>query len=319
MELHFLNYHHKGDIHYSKEFMKDLYNIINPSKCYLHHVNSPRLINDLPFIQSANPILRKHTTIPPDPTLINKNGVSVNGFIKFNGMENPYNYLYQNAIEGDHVYIVTWLSFYWFGSNPTSSDKGCSLYSNYEAYKTVYDELGISEYLLPLEYYIPQINFSHVEKACIDKFCSDHPNKKVFLSNGDVLSGQSYNFDFTPSLARLADEFPNITFIVSHKTPINRPNIHYTNDIININECDLNEIGYLSTYCNICIGRGSGPFCFSHIKENFDDTKKTMISFAYGKYDAFWYLPEGGCKQVWSNQFDDETVYNTIKREIILL
>jgi hypothetical protein len=318
MKLHFINYCHNGDIHYSKRFMMDLYNIINPTECFLHHVKSPRLISDMPYIKSEPPVLIENLKFKSNPPL-NSEGVSPSEFIRKAGICPEDNIFCDNAIHDEDIYIVTWLAYYWFGDTPVSSEKDCSIYSNYEAYKVVYDQLGIIDQLKPIEYYVPAINFDYVEKTNIDNFCIEHPHHKILVCNGEVLSGQCTNFSFTPILFDLAAEFPDIIFITTKKISLSIPNVYCTDDIINITGCDLNEIGYLSTKCCIIVGRGSGPFGFAHISENFNDKKKTMIGFSNNSYNAFWYFPEQGCKQIWSDNYEEKHVYNTIKNEVSLL
>jgi hypothetical protein len=48
-------------------------------------------------------------------------------------------------------------------------------------------------------------------------------------------------------------------------------------DIIQQEGCDLNEISYLSTFCNMIIGRGSGPQTFSITKRNLNDPDKIFV------------------------------------------
>jgi len=298
MNLHFINYHHNGDIHYSKRFMLDLYNIIQPENCYLHHNNSPRLISDMPFIKNSPPILASE--IPSlklvPPSLLH--GPTV----------------YQNFTMGDDIYIVTWLAYFYYIENPIPSDKHSSIYSNYLGFTRVYEELGIKSELKELEYYIPQVNYDYFEKSNIDNFYMRDSNKKVFISNGKTLSGQVPNFSFDPIVQNLANDFPNTTFIVSHPTTVTNSNVITTSNIIKIGGCDLNEISYLSLRCDVLVGRASGPICYAHVKENYFDKNKVMIGICDKEYEAFWYMPTNGCKLDWTDNYTPENVYGIIKK-----
>jgi hypothetical protein len=46
------------------------------------------------------------------------------------------------------------------------------------------------------------------------------------------------------------------------------------------NGSDLNEISYLSTKCNVIIGRASGPFTFAINRQNIEDPNKILLSFS---------------------------------------
>ncbi len=61
----------------------------------------------------------------------------------------------------------------------------------------------------------------------------------------------------------------------------------YTNNIIRM-DSDLNEIGYLAKFCNIIVGRPSGPYCFSMHKETFVKNK-TFITISDNIYDKFYF------------------------------
>ena len=50
----------------------------------------------------------------------------------------------------------------------------------------------------------------------------------------------------------------------------------------------MNEISYLSTFCDLIIGRNSGPFCFASNKENINSINKTFYAFNDRKTDCFY-------------------------------
>ena len=134
------------------------------------------------------------------------------------------------------------------------------------------------------------------------------------VSNGEVLSGQSENFDFTPIIKYLSEKFPNVEFILTHKSNVSQKNVHYTSDIIQIPECDLNEISYLSLKCDVTIGRASGPIGFTHVKENFNNKKMLMIGISNIESESFWYIPTNGCKCLWTNNYNLEFLQKFIEK-----
>ena len=318
MRLHFINYSHSGgDVHCSLEYMKDLYSLIEPSECFLHHFTNPRFIIDVPFIKSSPPLLIKDTPFQFNPPR-NKEGRSPCDFINFPGMRHGNEYLYQNASTDDAIYIVTWLAYYWFGPNPTELFGHCCFEAYQHAFKTVYDELGILDHYKPLQYYITSRDYNYIDRTNIDAFHETTKYKKVLVSNGDVLSGQSSNFDFTPILDKLARKHPNVIFIFTKKCSLDLPNIRFTSDIIGLPTNDLIEISYLSLKCNMIIGRSSGPSSFTMVKENYTDKNKTFIAICERRLEGLVYeVPTGeGCKQVWTNNYDLDHIYNLIDQEI---
>ena len=283
MRLHFLNYHHNGDILFSKEFMKDLRNIIQPEECFVHHRLHPNLLKDMPFLIQQPPLSFE-----------------------------------ENVSQENDVYIVTWIGYY-FIQKMVAVTYGCSLYSLYDAFKIVYEELGLTEYLKPIEHYIPKIDYTFVEKSNIDLFYNTHPNRKVLISNGPVKSGQAINFDFSSIIEKLSDSNPNIDFIVTHRYPTTKTNVYFTENIIQVDSCDLNEISYLSLRCDIIVGRASGPSTFTNVPEIIFNPLKTVVGFSNTEAESFCFMPKtGGCKRVWYPNFDVEFVTETIQKEIKL-
>lgn len=177
-------------------------------------------------------------------------------------------------------------------------------------YIKIYDLLNIK--IEKIEYYIPTIDWNKVNTKGVDDFVNKRINKKVLISNGIILSGQCPTFDINSIIKRLSNEYKNIDFIITDDK-IKNDNIFYCGDIIKQSESDLNEISYLSKFCDIIVGRASGPFAFCHIKDNFEDKNKKFIGFTNNKYDSIWY-EEVNCVQIWSDNYNN--VYETIKNEI---
>ena len=86
---------------------------------------------------------------------------------------------------------------------------------------------------------------------------------------------------------KLSEKYPNVLFFLTMKTNINKENVAYTSDIIKL-DCDMNENSYLSTKCDIIVGRPSGSYCFTMVKENFIKNKQ-FITISDNIYDN-WYF-----------------------------
>jgi hypothetical protein len=120
----------------------------------------------------------------------------------------------------------------------------------------------------------------------------------------------------TNTILNLAKNNIDCTFVITHHFDNDCNNIIDVNQITKIKP-DLLQIGLVSTFCDIIVGRASGPHCFTHIKENLLDKQKTFISFTNNSNEGKWFL-ESACKQIWTNNFDENNLYKIINDEINL-
>jgi len=279
----FYNHYHNGDVHFSRQFVKDIMSKIDADKYSYAHGNHKDILKDIPL---------EHTILLP---IMEKNR--------------------QVTIIGDDVYINTWV-----GQIPDYLITECTLYTNYKIYTKIYEILNIK--LEDIEYYIPTIDFNKVEKNNIDNFINTN-NKKILFCNGLTNSGQAINFRFNPIINALSLKYSNITFILTslHEGRLNNSNILYTNDLIQLYP-DLNEIVYLSTYCDIIVGRSSGPSSFVQVRENLYNEQKIFIDFNNKYEHVIWYghmgeKPKNYCNFVWGGENPDENrILSVLYQEI---
>ena len=283
---------HNGDIHYSREFIKDIIKKI-PNVAFEYHCNvSVKLLKDISCL-------------------------SIKPFDLWNLYKNPFYYDSNNQI----FYINTWIGCDY--SSDETGRYGCCLKSNYFMYKKIFDILGIT--IENENYYIPDVKWDCYDIFKIDEFFKFKNYKNYCLiSNGNVLSGQADNCNLNDIIKILATKFENTGFILTDiSNKLNYPNIYYTNDIIDTPGNDLNEIGYMSTKCDIIIGRASGPYCFAHNKNTLYDNTKTFIVFSNSRNEGIWAdieETENNCsKQIWSNNFDLDIMRDIIDQEITKL
>ena len=138
----------------------------------------------------------------------------------------------------------------------------------------------------------------------------------MIVANGDSLSYQSGNFDFNYVIDKLADDFPHIDFLLTDNSKrVEKENVLYTSDVINCEGGDLNEISYLSTFCDTIIGKASGPYTFTIVKKNLNDIGKTYIFLCNALHDGLFYY-NNICNKIWINNYDNEYIYTTIKRHL---
>ena len=275
MNIIFYNYFHNGDIHYTRQFIKDIISKTNFDNYFFAHVNKTGLLKDIKIEEMDFNLLGDHNVL--------------------NGLDNFTN-------ENGDICINTWIGRF--------ARYGINIDSNYRLYEEVYKFLNIS--INEKNTYIQTINFDFINKDKINSFFINK-NKRILFCNGKICSGQSTTESFDPIIIRLSETFPNFDFILTDDiNRLNKSNIFYTNDIIKMDNNDLNEISYLSTFCDVIIGKESGPFAFCTIKDNLMNENKTFINFC-DRNDWVWF-PYGNCKYKWSNNYN--SMYDIIKKNI---
>jgi len=287
--IYFYNTFHNGDVHYSRTFVRDIMTKIGnlDYRNYLGgYISGSDYVNDYCYLHNNNPqILKDFPTLKHD-----------NSFSQFDNWQlvskYPISYYDQIIYNNDNLYINTWVGQQnWItrnGVDRNRNDRYCSLYSHYELYEDIFYKLGIP--IEKIDYYLPVIDFNLIEKDNIDNFISkSNFDLKILIVNNFPLT-MRIQIDMNHVADYLSDKYPNILFILTKKSEIIKDNIAYTNDIIKL-DCDLNEISYLSTFCDIIVGRPSGPFTFCVIKDNFIKNK-TFITISDNTYDRFYFESE---------------------------
>ena len=279
-KLIFYNNQNNGDIHFTREFVKDIIKKTSYDEYYFLHLRSPKLLMDVPNL--------KHDIIN------------------------------SNCLRESHYHIInneTYINTHLFGLYPGSElTKSVNIDVFYDYFQTIYHKLKI-----PMEvkkFYVPTIDYNAYEIAGVNEYIQNNKSfNKIIISNGDVFSSQSMPIDFKTLIEKLATEFTDTHFILTDKKDvIELPNVLYTADIIK-SIWDLNEISYLSTFCSIIIGRASGPYSFMEVKQNLNNEDKTFIFICNIFTDGMWH-EQNLCTKVWINNYDFDNVYETIHKEI---
>ena len=80
---------------------------------------------------------------------------------------------------------------------------------------------------------------------------------------------------------------------------------------------DLNEISYLSLFCDTIIGRASGPYVFTQVKENLYNPNKTFLAFTRFKNVTSLVLDlDIPAKRFWSPETEEDKVFEEIVKVI---
>lgn len=240
-KLTFFNYFHNGDIHAGREFVKDIMKKTNTDLSFYYHKLKPGILKDINIQELV---------------------------LEDNTIDNSHLY-YE---DDNNIYINTW-----FHVNFGHRRFQCTLEALYYNFTIIYDKLNIE--LEDISYYIPSIDYTKYNTGKIDEFFSESQYKKyIYVSNGEIESFQSDPTSLDDPIQLLSKIHKNCLFILSNDSIIKGENIIQSKDIIGSDgKGDLNENSYLTTKCDIIIGRESGPYFFSYVKENIITDKKQFI------------------------------------------
>jgi len=287
MKVIFYNHFHNGDLHYSRGFVNysasEILKQIPNAEFEYRHAQKPDTVSDIPNVKE---ISQPDNIGPPcdDPSQV---------FIHFTGNE---------------LYINTWICVegcrYWNGTCMRQEIiKWC------DAFKSMEEHLNISM-PPPTDWItcIPKINYEKYKIDNVDahmEATNGKYQKRFFVSNGPIYSNQAPDVDFDQIISNIANDNPQCLFYMTQKLgEINIPNVVYTEDIIKKDGCDLNENSYLSTFCDVLVGRTSGPSSFAGCYENLMDENKTMIVCSHREDEGCWYS-DLICQFKWMPSADD--------------
>lgn len=286
--LTFFNHFGNGDIFESREFVKEWTQKVDPSiyQFFYAHGKSPWIIKDMVNIKS---------------------------------MEMPENLQPTGAIyqlgNGQSYAINTWIGR---ESRFVLPGIGCVVEQLYKMHNEMMHHFGVRLEKDIIDY-IPKIDFTYYHTEGVHKFLERYYYaRKIYISNGNVQSMQANNFDFDPILKNVIEKYPNYVFLVTNRTNLKYDNLFYTGDVINSpNGFDLNECGYLSTFCDTIIGRNSGPHVFAQHYDNWMDETKATLSFTYTEVGATFVLEQPvKMKKYWSDATDVDGVTKKIMEVI---
>lgn len=264
----FYNFWHFGDIHVSRSLVKFIVNNIPAKEYQYHHYNGPKILQDIPKL--------------------NYQLLTFSEDFKWKGWWRENEILYCNT---------------WYNAYQQQEFKGCTIQTLFNIFKR-----GLKEtinYDLPENPidYLPEIDNSYYPF----KQPFDVLENIVLISNCDVLSGQSNNFDFNPIINYIANKFPSLKFVITNKNGngILLSNVYYFQDIVKVSGCDLNEISLFSKNIPIIVGRNSGPHTFCFTKENLMNKDKVFVCFSH---EEFGILGTAKATMVLSSNFDRDVV-----------
>tara|TARA_E500000331_G_C17235397_1_gene704541 strand:+ start:1074 stop:1955 length:882 start_codon:yes stop_codon:yes gene_type:complete len=285
--LVFYNHWQNGDIHVSREFIKFFVNSIQAKNyIYLNH-KSPELLKDIPQIQ------------------VKKDGLMY--------LDNDSPFMW-------NLHTRTLCLNTWYGVSPVFKDTAsCTIDTLYHLFNSHLNKIfNTSINPLKLNNFIPTVDYSYFQTEGIKKYLLSNKKKKVLVCNGAVVSKQAKNFSFNDIINSIANDYPSVDFIMTEKFVCNVNNVLFTDDLIAKDGNDLNEISYLSLHCDSIVGRSSGPYIYSMVKENLLNPAKTFICFSDDESIAWWSENRSmfKCKTIWSNDYTSQNIINKIVESI---
>lgn len=228
-------------------------NAINPAITFsFAHVNDPCLLSDIPNLGYEN---LRNLGLNQFENLNNRNGT-----IYFNTWYAQQNWKYMN------IYGMTLDCLYAAFNDSCKNLLGFTL-----------DQISNEP-----SSFIPTIDYSKFPIQNAAHWIHQNPHKKIFISNGHALSGQATNFPMAPVIVDLAQAHKEKIFILSNQEGnlALPPNVIYSKDIIQKpTGSDLNENSFITTYCDVIVGRASGVFSYAWTQQNMLQRNVKFVCF----------------------------------------
>ena len=132
---------------------------------------------------------------------------------------------------------------------------------------------------------------------------------RVLVCKSDTISQQRPNFVYEEFLAETIRENSNVAFyFTDKKTEFQLPNVFYINDVVPIP--NLNEIEYLSAFCDVIVTSLSGPGCMIINDKVMNDPTKTLI-YVCRKIIGLIY-DKGECEYIQTENYDIQNIKSII-------
>ena len=260
----FFNHYHRGDLLTHKEFIRQLQTELPDFTFEYMHFNHPKLTRDLNI-----PLVGAPDNLDAKTPFYQDDGV---------------------------LYVNTWIGCFWDIFCEHGGINMNSLWHQWDKIIATVNGHFDTEVALreDKESYLPEIDFTKFDVTSIDAYLKTSTNKKILICNGPPKSGQSFSDNMQDFINLAAEDSPNIDFICTTKFDTTLDNVLFTDDIIidnevedkrapwedrEINNCDLQEISYLSEHCDAIVGKNSGPFVFCETYNNYMNPDKKFLSY----------------------------------------
>lgn len=303
----FYNLWHNGDVFSGRGYIKHIIDSLPSVKFGYYHKNNKKIVADLVRMQFT-PELKKWE-------------IEALNFRKIYETEST-------------IYINTWVGTYFHQNIDRMQDypevivnlpnEGHGNYlSLHKMYQFIVGYLNDKhnaniDFIDAPMHYVPQVNWKYYDVKRVDEFVNSTRQAKHLICNGIARSLQTSVGSMQEVISVLAKQHPNDVFICTEKFDSSFTNIVFTDDIVKLDN-DINEIAYLSTYCDTIIGKNSGPFMFTHVAENIFNERVTFLAFSHSPTDCYpYHMKHLPCKYLHSTKASPIEVYNVISSALSL-
>ncbi len=281
----YTNFHY-GDVFESREFVKEWMRLVPAEKYYYAHDRNPRVLLDIPQLEYT-PLTKSMQ--PINSVIDDRNG---------------------------NLYVNTWLGRH---SRYILPGMGCTVEKMYEMHNDMLRASKLGQLSREPVDYVPEIDYDVYKSERINNFLEIHKGQDLILiDNGLVESNQAKNFPFHNIIYTLSQNFKDKSFIVTQKLPVELENVFDTDSITGRpGGFDLNEISFLSLFCRVIIGRSSGAYTFSQVKENVHNPNKKLLAFTFHKLGSSFIVNTPlEIQKYWSSAISEDSVYTNIRKVI---
>jgi len=251
------NHYGIGDLFESREFVLEWMRVLGISECE-YACRYPAVFEDLPQIKTrplTDDLNMRHWASKRNGRYLLNTWIGA-----LNGETTP---------KGDYVI--------WPGI-------GCTVEHIRRMHSDYMARLGLGRITKPAQEFLTTVDYSRVRHGVfeVSEFVNRHQsNRLILVCNGPTGSGHAANFDMAAMVAKISENDLDIFLLTERVLFQNQPaNIFFTDDITERNgRCDVLAISYLSTFCDVIVGRCSGAQMVCETKENWMDPSKTLLSF----------------------------------------
>lgn len=279
----FFNQWRNGDCFINKEYVRDIISRLPDDEFVYAHNNHPNIVSDLNC---------KHVTLNEIP--------AINTFIP----------LAVSQTDPNTLYINTWVGC-WIGKHLVQNEHA-NFHCLHTMWKEIFDALDIKmrgDYFL----YLPKVDWYRFDlKECDSYLKTIIPKPIILICNGAQQSGQSSMGDMSHIIKSLASSFPDYEFLITYDIGLTMPNVRCTDDVFGGPTGNLNQIGYISQFAKLIVGKNSGPFTYAHTKTNMNNPEQIFMCFSHKMRDCL--MGEG---DYLTNSYFSDTIDDTVAIKII--
>jgi hypothetical protein len=312
----FFNMFRNGDLFVVREFVRSMIQQMPQYEWYYAHGNHPESLSDLPCV---------YIPIPHFHEVCASVGCTSHEVSELLPVYKPLmaNEIIRQLSAESNLYINTWAGCWHGHVFPTGT------YPNMNDLMVMWNLIGDLVYkktkdvvtfpLKPLDY------FPIVDKKLCDTRKVDEAieilsgyKKIVLVANGNALSGQSklHSHHLNNVIIKMSEHYPEVAFVLTQKISCNISNIFFTDDFF-AKKFDLIDISAFSQFCDVIVGKNSGPFTYAHTQQNVLDANKTFVSFSNLSRDNLLHdIKDAKCTFVHSSTESHDEVLS-ILRDII--